>query len=303
MGQDAERGDVSEAEQTRGVLVLVGTPLGNRGDLSPRAREAIVGADLLLCEDTRSPIRLLGEGVALPPRISCFVANENERVALLLEHLARGARVAYVSEAGLPVWSDPGLRLVQAAVAEGYEVDVVPGPTAAAVALCLSGLPAEDVRFLGFLPRSGPERAARMMELARETATVLVYEAGNRTPALLRDLAAALPDAATRRVAVGRELTKQHQEVLRGTVAGLAADVKEALRGEVTVVLEGAARAELVASDPVQAAARAVWDLLWDAGLRPREKAKQIAALTGLEPRAVYERIARGREASDEASD
>jgi 16S rRNA (cytidine1402-2'-O)-methyltransferase len=102
---------------------------------------------------------------------------------------------------------------------------------------------------------------------------------------------------------VGRELTKQHQEVLRGTVAGLAADVKEALRGEVTVVLEGAARAELVASDPVQAAARAVWDLLWDAGLRPREKAKQIAALTGLEPRAVYERIARGREASDEASD
>jgi hypothetical protein len=131
-------------------------------------------------------------------RISCFVANENERVALLLEHLARGARVAYVSEAGLPVWSDPGLRLVQAAVAEGYEVDVVPGPTAAAVALCLSGLPAEDVRFLGFLPRSGPERAARMTELARETATVLVYEAGNRTPALLRDLAVALPDAATR---------------------------------------------------------------------------------------------------------
>lgn len=279
-----------------GVLVLVGTPLGNRGDLSPRAREAIVGADLLLCEDTRSPIRLLGEGVALPPRVSCFVANENERVALLLEHLGRGARVAYVSEAGLPVWSDPGLRLVQAALAAGYAVDVVPGPTAAAVALCLSGLPAEDVRFLGFLPRSGPERAARMAELARETATVLLYEAGNRTPVLLRDLASALPDAQTRQVAVGRELTKQHQEVLRGTVAGLAEATREALRGEVTVVLAGATRAEVAASDPVQAAARAVWELQWDASLRPREKAKQIAALTGLEARAVYERLNRGRD-------
>ena len=117
------------AEPKPGILVLVGTPLGNRGDLSPRAREAIVGADLLLCEDTRSPVRLLGEGTLLPPRISCFVVNEGERIGLLLEHLARGARVAYVSEAGLPVWSDPGLRLVQAAVAAGYAVDVVPGPS------------------------------------------------------------------------------------------------------------------------------------------------------------------------------
>ncbi len=280
-----------------GILVLVGTPLGNRGDLSPRAREAIVGADLLLCEDTRSPVRLLGEGVALPPRISCFVVNEGERVHLLLEHLARGARVAYVSEAGLPVWSDPGLRLVQAAVAAGYEVDVVPGPTAAAVALCLSGLPAEDVRFLGFLPRSGPERAQRMRSLATDTATVLIYEAGNRTPALIRDLAAALPDAATRRVAIGRELTKQHQEVLRGTVAELASSLGDALRGEVTVVLAGAVAAEVAAADPVQAAARAVWDLMWDPSLRPREKAKQISALTGVEPRVVYERLARDRDA------
>lgn len=283
-------------EPRTGMLVLVGTPLGNRGDLSPRAREAIVGADLLLCEDTRSPVRLLGEGVTLPPRISCFVVNEGERVGLLLEHLARGERVAYVSEAGLPVWSDPGLRLVQAAVAAGYAVDVVPGPTAAAVALCLSGLPADDVRFLGFLPRSGPERAARMQSLASETATVLLYEAGNRTPALLRDLAAALPDAATRQVAIGRELTKQHQEVLRGSVSGLASELRDALRGEVTVVLAGAAASQVAAADPAQTAARALWELLWDAGLKPREKAKQIAALTGLEARAIYERLARDRD-------
>lgn len=281
--------------ETKGVLVLVGTPLGNRGDLSPRAREAILGADLLLCEDTRSPIRLLGEGVTLPPRVSCFVVNEGERVGMLLEHLARGSRVAYVSEAGMPVWSDPGMRLVQAAVAAGYEVDVVPGPTAAAMALCLSGLPAEDVRFLGFLPRSGPERAARMRSIATDTATVLIYEAGNRTPALLRDLAAALPDAATRKVAIGRELTKQHQEVLRGTVTELASTLGDALRGEVTVVLGGAVASEVAAADPAQTAARAVWDLMWDPALRPREKAKQIAALTGVEVRAIYERLSRDR--------
>ncbi len=286
-------------EPRTGILVLVGTPLGNRGDLSPRAREAIVGADLLLCEDTRSPVRLLGEGVELPPRISCFVVNEGERIGLLLEHLARGARVAYVSEAGLPVWSDPGLRLVQAAVANGYAIDVVPGPTAAAVALCLSGLPAEDVRFLGFLPRSGPERAARLREFAVGVATVLLYEAGNRTPALLRDLADALPDAASRRVVIGRELTKQYQEVLRGTVAELAETLRDPLRGEVTVVLGGAVASEAAAVDPAQVAARAVWELIGDRTLRPREKAKQIAALTGLEARAVYERLSRDRDADE----
>lgn len=275
-----------------GTLVLVGTPLGNRGDLSPRAREAIVTADLLLCEDTRSPIRLLGDEVQLPPRISCFVANEGDRIGLLLEHLGRGERVAYVSEAGLPVWSDPGLRLVAAAVAAGFAVDVVPGPTAAAVALCLSGLPADDVRFLGFLPRSGPERAERMAQLGRETATVLLYEAGNRTPALLADLAAALPDAETRRVVIGRELTKQHQEVLRGTVTELAGSTESALRGEVTVVLAGAAPVT-VHEDAAQTAARAVWAAICDAGLRPRERAKRIAERTGLDARAIYEQLAR----------
>ena len=277
------------AEVGRGRLVLVGTPLGNRGDLSPRAREAIVRADLLLCEDTRSPLRLLGEGATLPPRISCFVANEGERVALLLDNLARGKVVAYVSEAGLPVWSDPGLRLVQAAVAADYEVDVVPGPTAAAVALCLSGLPADDVRFLGFLPRGGAERGERLAAIAGERATVLLYEAGNRVPALLRDFAHALPDAETRRVAIGRELTKQHQEVLRGTVAELAAGVSEALRGEVTVALAGTQAAPAV--DPARDAARSLWAIVCDPGLRPREKAKQIAALTGGDARSIYEQL------------
>lgn len=287
------------AETGRGKLVLVGTPLGNRGDLSPRAREAIVSADLLLCEDTRSPLRLLGEGVTLPPRISCFVANESERVALLLEHLARGKTIAYVSEAGLPVWSDPGLRLVQAAIEADYEVDVVPGPTAAAVALCLSGLPADDVRFVGFLPRSGPARSERLAAIASERGTVLIYEAGNRVPALLRDLLQVLPDAETRRMAIGRELTKQHQEVLRGTVTTLAAEVEEALRGEVTVALAGTLAAP--AADPAQDAARALWAFVCDPKLKPREKAKQIAALTGGDARAIYEQLGALRRAPGDA--
>ncbi len=280
--------------------MLVGTPLGNRGDLSPRAREAILTADLLLCEDTRSPVRLLGETSGLPPRLSCFVANEAERVTTLLDHLGQGKRVVYVSEAGLPIWSDPGLRLVQAAVAAGYIVDVIPGPTAAAVALCLSGLAADDVRFVGFLPRTGPDRAARLQALVCETATVIFYEAGNRTPALLTDLAATLPDASTRPVAIARELTKQHQEVLRGTVAELASTLGDTVRGEVTVVLGGAPAATVVAQDPVQAAARAVWDLVWDKTLRPRAKAKALAAHTGLDAREIYERLARSRDEDDE---
>jgi len=275
-----------------GALVLVGTPLGNLGDLSPRARAAIVGADLLLCEDTRSPQRLVGEGVRLPPRVSCFVANEPERVALMLEHLGRGEQVVFVSEAGMPVWSDPGERLVRAAVAAGFAVDVIPGPTAASMALCLSGIDGRDVRFLGFPPRGGQEREAFLKKLARETATVIVYEAGNRTPALVADLARALPDAEVRALVVARELTKMHQEVLRGTAASLAVTLREGLRGEVTVVLGGAAELE-AAEDPAKAAARAVWAACGDASLRPRERAKLIAQLTGLEAREIYETLCR----------
>jgi len=272
----------------KGKLVLVGTPLGNRGDLSPRARAAIVGADILFCEDTRSPLRLVDEP-ALPPRVSCFVGNEAERSALLLGHLGAGKTVAYVSEAGLPVWSDPGQRLVEAAVAAGYEVDVVPGPTAASVALCLSGLSAEEVRFVGFLPRGGQEREERLTSLARERGTTLLYEAGNRVPALLTDLVRAMPDAEGRRAAICRELTKQHQEVLRGSVADLAGRVTTALRGEVTVVVGGTLLPR--EGDPAQEAARALWSVLCDPSLRPRERAKQVAAMTGHDPRETYERI------------
>lgn len=270
-----------------GTLVLVGTPLGNRGDLSPRAREALLSADLLFCEDTRSPSRLLGNEVALPPRRSCFVGNEHERTTELLDALGSGQTVAFCSEAGMPSWSDPGQFLVQAAVAAGYPVDVVPGPTAASAALSLSGFDATGACFLGFIPRDGKARTKALAQISEATAPSLLYEAGNRTPALLRDLAKTLPDASTRGVVVCRELTKLHQETLRGTVAELHASISEAVRGEVTVVVDGGTAAQAQTQD----AARAVLDVMLDPSLKPRPRARALADLTGLDARELYERL------------
>ncbi len=275
-----------------GKLVLIGTPLGNREDLSPRARRALSEADLLLCEDTRSPQRLLGDE-RLPERISCFVGNEHERIAMLGDRLAAGQTVAFVSEAGLPVWSDPGRLLVAAAVAGGFEVDVIPGPTAATCALALSGFVAERARFYGFLPRGGAERDAVLDELAHERGAALIYEAGNRTPALLRDLAGG---AGQRAIVIVREFSKLHQEVIRGRVAELAERIHEPLRGEVTVVLAGL---ETLASEPTLDAraegAKAALEAMLDAGLKPRARAKVLAELTGLDAREIYERLVGAR--------
>jgi 16S rRNA (cytidine1402-2'-O)-methyltransferase len=272
-----------------GKLVLVGTPLGNREDLSARARRTLLEADVLLCEDTRSPQRLLGE-VELPERISCFVGNEHERTALLLERLAAGQTVAFVSEAGLPVWSDPGRMLVAAAVAGGFEVDVIPGPTAGTCALALSGFVAEGACFWGFIPRSGKSRDEVIEQIASASGAAILYEAGNRTPALLRDLADELGD---RQVLIARELSKLHQELLRGSATELAARVTEPLRGEVTLVIEGRPKGIATEDDPVQQAARAVLEAMLDPSLKPRARAKALAALTGLDAHALYDRLRR----------
>ncbi len=276
-----------------GRLILVGTPLGNRADLSPRAREALLGADLLLCEDTRSPSRLLGPDVALPPRRSCFVGNEHERTAELLEALGAGKTVAFCSEAGMPSWSDPGQFLVRAAAEAGFDVDVVPGPTAASAALSLSGFDAIGSVFLGFVARDGKARTRALEAIGNAPGPSLLYEAGNRTPALLRDLARTLPDAATRSVVVCHELTKLHQEIMRGTAAELAQRVTEALRGEVTVVVDGR---PAVADDEQQDAARAVLDVILDPSLKPRPRARALADLTGLDARELYERLRAAKE-------
>jgi 16S rRNA (cytidine1402-2'-O)-methyltransferase len=271
-----------------GKLVLVGTPLGNREDLSARARRSLLEADLLLCEDTRSPQRLLGDS-ELPERISCFVGNEHERVALLLERLAAGQTVAFVSEAGLPVWSDPGRMLVAAAVAGGFEVDVIPGPTAGTCALALSGFVAEGACFWGFIPRTGKSRDEVLEQIAAAPGPAILYEAGNRTPTLLRDLAD--KQLGDRQLLIARELSKLHQELLRGSVAELVARVTEPLRGEVTVVIDGRPIEIASDDDPAQQAARAVLDVMLDPSLKPRARAKALAALTGLDGRELYDRL------------
>ncbi|MEM6993814.1 MAG: SAM-dependent methyltransferase [Myxococcota bacterium] len=274
-----------------GRLIMVGTPLGNRGDFSPRAREAVLGADLLLCEDTRSPSRLLPD-VTLPTRMSCFVGNEHERIEPLLAALGEGKTVVFISEAGMPGLSDPGRRLVGSALGGGYTVDVIPGPTAAATALCHTDFAADAVLFVGFIARSGPERAALLRRVAGESATTIFYEAGNRTPALIRDLADACPDAAARRVAVARELTKLHQEVVQGALEDVRDRVTAAVRGEVTVVLEGVTDPEEREARDVERA-RAVLDAMLDPDARPRERAKRVAEATGLDAREIYERLSR----------
>jgi len=276
----------------KGRLLLVGTPLGNREDLSPRARRALEEADVLFCEDTRSVTRLLGPEVSLPPRHSCFAANEESRVPLLLRLLEEGSTVVLISEAGMPVWSDPGRIFVEAAVEGGFEVDVVPGPTAAATALCHSGFSARGAQFLGFPPRDGGPRREFLARVALAQGVSIVYESGNRTPDFLVDLVKEIEDAATRRVVVTRELTKLHQEVLRGTAAGLAETVREPLRGEVTLVIESCPTSVL---DQAQVAARATLEILLGSDRKPREKAKELARLTGLDANVLYQRLGERR--------
>lgn len=267
-----------------GCLILVGTPIGNRGDLSPRARDAITGADELWCEDTRSPNRLLPD-VQLPPRTSCFVGNEHGRLVRLRAALEEGKRVAFISEAGMPVWSDPGRQLVETAWELGAEIDVIPGPSAATVALAASGFAAEGATFWGFAPRKGSEREQVLERVAASTGAAIFYEAGNRVAGLVADLAK-FEVLAVRPVMIGRELTKAHQELRRGVVAQLATDLSS-LRGEVTVVVgPGEAAAQL---DP-QALANEVLELVLgrpETG-KPRARARRLAELTGRPARELY---------------
>ena len=198
-----------------GALILVGTPIGNLGDLSPRAVEALAEADLVCCEDTRRTGRLLERAEVRGARLM-RVDEHSERgaVAEVCELLAAGANVALVTDAGMPTVCDPGERLVAACVAAGHEVRIVPGPSAAVAALAVSGLPTGRYAFEGFLPRKGRARAERLAEIARERRTVVLFESPHRLRSCLADLAAVC--GARRRAAVARELTKLHEEMVRG---------------------------------------------------------------------------------------
>ena len=221
---------------SRPGLVVVGTPIGNLGDLSPRAAEALRTADIICCEDTRHSRKLLTHASITGPRlVAVHEHNEAEQAERVVEWIQVGKRVALVTDAGMPAVSDPGERVIAAVIAAGLPVDIVPGPSAVLTALVLSGLPAERFVFEGFLPRKGKERAARLATVAAEPRTTVLYESPRRVTQTLADLATACGPG--RRVAVARELTKLHEEVQRGTLGDI--DIGEP-RGEYVVVLEGA---------------------------------------------------------------
>ncbi|MGZ8761774.1 MAG: 16S rRNA (cytidine(1402)-2'-O)-methyltransferase [Acidimicrobiia bacterium] len=264
---------------------MVGTPIGNLGDLAPRARDALRDADVIACEDTRRTRALLS-AIEVPAgnRLrSVHAHNEYERAERIVEEIAGGQLVAYVTDAGMPGISDPGAELVRACLRAGRAVEVLPGPTALTVALVLSGLPTDRFVFDGFLPRKGTERRTRLAAYASETRTAVLYESPRRVAATLADLAAVCgPD---RPVAVVRELTKLHEEAYRGTLgeAAALATVKEA-RGEHVIVLGGAPRIE-VSHDTVVDAVR---DAL-DSGASARDAATAVAAELGVARRRAYE--------------
>jgi 16S rRNA (cytidine1402-2'-O)-methyltransferase len=272
-----------------GVLYVVATPIGNLGDMTDRARATLASVDLVIAEDTRRTGKLLASlGIDARMR-SMFEGNERRRTPEVLRALRDGQTVALVSDGGTPLVSDPGYPLVRACIDEGIDVRVVPGPSAAIAALVVSGLPADRFVFEGFLPRSAGDRRARLMAIARETRTVVLYESPRRLPALLDDLAAVDAD---RRIAVCRELTKLHEEVRRGSVGEVRSGIGDApVRGEVVVVLDG------WAGDPpvdVAAAVAEARDLIAD-GTRKREAAHRVADRTGVSANEIYRALVPGR--------
>jgi 16S rRNA (cytidine1402-2'-O)-methyltransferase len=269
---------VSDLQGRPGRLVLAGTPIGDPNDASPRLREALAGADVVAAEDTRRTRRLAADlGVTITGRVvSYYDAVEQRRLPELVAALEEGATVVLVTDAGMPSVSDPGFRLVSAAVAAGVAVTSVPGPSAVLTALALSGLPVDRFAFEGFPPRKAGERARALAAVAHDQRTLVFFEAPHRIAETLAAMAEAF--GADRPAAVCRELTKTYEEVRRGALGELASWAADGVRGEITVVVQGAPAgsappAPAADGDPRKAALAAV------------------AAAYGLDRKAVYDAI------------
>jgi 16S rRNA (cytidine1402-2'-O)-methyltransferase len=269
------------------ILTVVATPIGNLGDLSPRAADALVSADLVLAEDTRRTGKLLQHVGSHAPQRSLHDHNERDRIDEVLAVLAEDRRVVLVSDAGTPAVSDPGYRLIAAAVEAGVRIEPIPGPSAVLAALVASGLPSDRVAFDGFLPRKGAARSGRLAALATERRTMVLFASPHRVAADLGDLAASLGH--DRRAVVARELTKLHEEVMRGTLGELAEATSTGLKGEVTIVIDGA-------PDPVGAPVavaelvRRVRDLI-ATGVTKKEAIAAVAEAAQLPKREVYQAV------------
>ena len=292
-GTGRQGGDTRSSDPARrGRLILAATPLGNPGDASARLCQALGSAAVIAAEDTRRLHRLAADlGVEVTGRVvSLHDSVEAARTATLLRMLAAGDDVLVVSDAGMPAVSDPGYRIVRAAIDEGIEVSVLPGPSAVLAALVLSGLPVDRFAFEGFPPRKAGERRRAFGELAQERRTMVFFESPHRIAATLADMAEAF--GAARSAAIVREITKTHEEVLRGDLATLAHTAAEGLRGEITLVVAGAVAA-VPTADPQQ------WvtgvQQLVDSGVDRREAIGRIARSVGAPRREVYDAVVAAR--------
>jgi 16S rRNA (cytidine1402-2'-O)-methyltransferase len=272
-----------------GVLVLAATPIGRVGDAPPRLSDELATADVVAAEDTRRLRRLTTElGVTVTGRVvSYFEGNEASRTPVLVDALLAGERVLLVTDAGMPSVSDPGYRLVAAAVERGITVTSVPGPSAVLTALAVSGLPVDRFCFEGFLPRKPGERGRTLAALRDERRTMVFFEAPHRTEAALTAMAEAF--GADRRAAVCRELTKTHEEVRRAGLAELATWAAYGVRGEVTIVVEGHADVVDVPTDPASLAALVAEEEA--TGSTRKEAILDVARRAGVPKRVVYDAV------------
>lgn len=267
-----------------GVLTLVATPIGNLGDLSPRAVEALSTADVVCCEDTRRTGSLLKHaGVRAAALRRLDEHTEYDAIPDLLARLEAGHQIVIVSDAGTPGISDPGERVVAAAAAAGHTVTVVPGPVAGVAALVASGLPTGRFVFEGFLARKGRERDAQLAAIATESRTVVLYESPNRLGATLASLAERC--GGDRRAVVARELTKLHEEIRRGTLTELAAWAGDGVKGEIVIVVEGASEPSEITDDAIVA----LLEKAVAAGSSRRDAVDRVVADTGARKRRVYD--------------
>ncbi|MEE1758176.1 16S rRNA (cytidine(1402)-2'-O)-methyltransferase [Streptomyces sp. SP18BB07] len=278
-----------------GILVLAGTPIGEIADAPPRLAEELAGADVIAAEDTRR-LRRLTQALGVQPGgriVSYFEGNEAARTPELVEALVGGARVLLVTDAGMPSVSDPGYRLVAAAVEKDIRVTAVPGPSAVLTALALSGLPVDRFCFEGFPPRKAGERLARLREVAEERRTLVYFEAPHRLDATLAAMAEVF--GAGRRAAVCRELTKTYEEVKRGSLGELAEWAAAGVRGEITVVVEGAPERgpeELDAEELVRRVR-----VREEAGERRKEAIAAVAVEAGVPKRLVFDAVVAAKRA------
>ena len=267
-----------------GKLLIVGTPLGNLSDMSPRAIAALKSADLILCEDTRHSRKLLTHFGIEKPAESLHDHNEDDKTPRMIDRIAAGETIAVISDAGMPLISDPGLPIVRMARERGITVEPVPGPVAAVLALVASGIAPLPFTFLGFTPHRQGERVDFLRDAAALGHTCIIYESPERLIASLEDIVEVFGDA---EITVARELTKLHEEIVSGTAGKVAAEFRDrgSIRGEITIVVGAALPAAATHTD---AEVVAEFERLRSAGMRRNDAVKTVAEKFGLRKNDVY---------------